>query len=150
MSRELTTEVWIPRPRQEVFEFFANAGNLETLTPPWLNFRILTPTPIAMRPGALIDYKLRVHGVPLNWRTEISVWEPPFRFEDRQLKGPYRRWEHEHTFVEKDGGTLVRDRVIYQPPGWILEPLIHRWFVGPDLKRIFDFRLSAMRKYFGA
>jgi len=146
----LQTEIWMPRPLEEVFAFFSDAANLEELTPPWLNFRILTPLPIEMRPGVLIDYQIQYRMVPLRWRTEITVWEPPHRFVDRQLQGPYRQWIHEHTFEAKDGGTRMRDRVDYAVPGWILEPLIHAWIVGPDVRRIFAYREEKMRQRFGS
>lgn len=144
MIRELTRELWLPQPRDEIFAFFADAGNLQAITPPWLNFRILTPLPIAMRAGTLIDYQIRLRGMPMRWRTEITRWDPPYCFVDRQIRGPYSRWEHEHTFEERDGGTLVRDHVIYEVPGGPLEPLLHRWLIGPDLGRIFDFRRDQM------
>lgn len=148
-TRLLTRELWLPRPVPEVFAFFSDPANLEAITPPWLRFHILTPQPLEMKAGTLLDYRLRLHGIPIYWRTEISVWEPPFRFVDQQLKGPYLLWVHEHTFEEKDDGTLVRDRVDYRSPGWILEPLIERWLVRPDLDRIFDFRAEKMRELLG-
>lgn len=145
MNRVFQTELWLPRPRAEVFEFFSNAGNLETLTPPWLRFSILTPQPIPMRKGALIDYKLRIHGIPVRWQTEITAWDPPARFVDEQRRGPYRVWIHEHTFEERDGGTLARDRVEYAAPGgWLVE----RLFVRGDVERIFRFRQETMAKLF--
>jgi ligand-binding SRPBCC domain-containing protein len=141
----LRDELLIARPREEVFAFFAEAGNLDAITPPWLNFRIVTPQPIAMRVGTKIDYKLRVHGFPASWRTLISAWEPPGRFVDEQLRGPYRLWVHEHTFEETAGGTLVRDHVRYAPiGGW----LTHRLFVRRDVERIFAFRKEAMKEKF--
>lgn len=85
----LLTELWLPRPRAAVFPFFAEARNLETLTPPWRRFEVLTPPPIPMRPGTLIDYRMRVHCVPIRWRTKIAEWQPPHRFVDEQLRGPY-------------------------------------------------------------
>lgn len=147
MTYVLSTSTFLPRPRAEVFSFFADAGNLETLTPPLLRFEILTPLPIAMHAGALIDYRLRLHGVPITWRTEITEWQPPFRFVDQQLRGPYRLWHHEHTFEEAPGGTLATDRVHY---AFLPVPGVHRLFVEPDLRRIFTYRLERMREFFGA
>ncbi len=146
MTYLLTSSTVLPRPREEVFAFFADAGNLETLTPPLLRFEILTPLPVAMHPGALIDYRLRLHGVPITWRTEITEWQPPFRFVDRQLRGPYRLWHHEHTFEEVAGGTLATDRVHY---AFLPVPGVHRLFVEPDLRRIFGYRLARMGEIFG-
>lgn len=139
-------ELWLPRPRPEVFAFFSEARNLEAITPPWVKFEVLTPAPIEMRAGTLIDYRLRVHGFPLRWRTEITAWDPPFRFADSQLRGPYRRWVHTHTFEEKDGGTLCGDNVSYAVPGGAL---IERLFVRRDVERIFAFRQEAMRRLLG-
>jgi len=146
--RTLTTEVWLPQPPARIFDFFSDAGNLQVLTPPWLHFRILTPSPIAMQSGTQIEYRIRWRGVPLKWRTHITAWEPPHRFIDQQESGPYRQWIHEHTFAERDGGTLMRDRVDYAVPGWVLEPIVARLIVGPDVQRIFDYRQSKMRELF--
>jgi ligand-binding SRPBCC domain-containing protein len=142
--REFKTELWLPLPPEEIFPFFADAGNLEVLTPPWLNFKVLTPKPITMHEGTLIDYKLRVHGIPVRWRTRINAWQPPLRFADEQLRGPYRQWIHEHTFEPREGGTLCRDVVNYTVP---LDFLIHQWFVRPDIERIFQFRADALRRH---
>lgn len=142
----LVEELWLPRPRDEVFAFFADPRNLDAITPPWLHFHIVTPSPIDMKPGTLIDYKLRVRGVPISWQSEISEWSPPFRFVDRQLKGPYRHWLHLHEFEERNGGTLIRDRVEYAVPGWIFAPLIHRLFVKRDVATIFAFRTNKIRE----
>ncbi|MEI7821836.1 MAG: SRPBCC family protein [Verrucomicrobiota bacterium] len=144
--REFHDEQWLPRPIDEVFPFFADAGNLQHLTPPWIRFKILTPRPIEMRPGALIDYRLRVHGIPLRWRSEITVWEPPFRFVDEQRRGPYQLWVHEHSFQSRDGGTLCRDTVRYAVP---FNMLSHRLFVRPDIERIFAFRRGVLMERFG-
>jgi ligand-binding SRPBCC domain-containing protein len=141
-----TTEQWLPRPRAEVFPFFADARNLEAITPPWLNFVILTPGEIPMRPGALIDYRLRIRGIPVRWRTEITAWEPPFRFVDEQRRGPYRLWRHTHEFEERDGGTLCRDRVEYAVPGGALVDWL---FVQRDVRRIFNYRAEVLQRYFG-
>jgi ligand-binding SRPBCC domain-containing protein len=144
---EYQSELWLPLPPGELFPFFADAGNLDALTPPWLRFRIVTPAPIVMREGALIDYRLRVRGLPLRWRTRINVWQPPHRFVDEQIRGPYRQWIHEHTFETRDGGTLARDHVRYAVA---LDFLVHRLFVRPDMERIFQFRSEALRKRFSS
>ncbi|MEM7205188.1 MAG: SRPBCC family protein [Planctomycetota bacterium] len=145
----LTSDIWVPRPIEAVFGFFADATNLEQLTPPWLRFRILTPMPVEMREGTLIDYRIRLHGVPLRWQTEISAWEPPFRFVDEQRRGPYRLWRHEHFFTAIDGGTAIRDEVRFVSPGGILEPLIHRCLVRGDVQRIFEYRQARLGVCFG-
>jgi ligand-binding SRPBCC domain-containing protein len=145
--REFSSEIWLPRPPEQIFPFFADAHNLEALTPPWLNFKILTPAPIAMHEGALIDYQIRIHGIPVRWHTRINVWQPPHRFVDEQLRGPYRQWIHEHTFEAKDGGTLTRDRVSYAVP---FDFLMHRYFVRPDIEKIFNYRSAELHKRFGA
>ena len=147
---ELRTWLWVPRPRAEVFAFFGDATNLERITPPFLRFRVLTPPPIAMRAGALIDYRLSLHGVPLRWRTKIDAWEPPHRFVDLQLTGPYRQWIHTHTFSDKDGGTQVEDQVLYRLRGPApFTRLVHALLVGPDTRRIFEFRHHALADAFG-
>jgi ligand-binding SRPBCC domain-containing protein len=138
--RTLIEEQWLAAPRERVFAFFADAGNLDLITPPWMKFEVLTPRPIAMHPGALIDYRLRVRWLPIRWQSEITVWDPPHRFVDVQHRGPYRQWIHEHSFEERDGGTVIRDRVEYAVPGWLLEPLIQGWLVTPDLRKIFAYR----------
>ena len=141
------TELWLPVPREKVFPFFADARNLETITPPWLNFNVLTPGHIEMRAGAIIDYQLRIHGLPVCWRTEITSWNPPFSFCDEQRRGPYRRWSHTHTFVEKSGGTLCRDEVIYAVPGGAM---VNWLFVRRDVEKIFAYRAETLKKHFGA
>ena len=145
--REFKTELWLPPPPEKIFPFFADALNLEILTPPWLNFKVLTPAPIAMRAGALIDYRLRIHGLPVRWRTRIREWQPPHRFVDEQLRGPYRQWIHEHTLEARDGGTLCRDLVKYAVP---LDFLLHHLFVRRDVETIFNFRTQALKKHFAA
>jgi ligand-binding SRPBCC domain-containing protein len=129
-----------------VFPFFADAANLQQLTPDWLNFEILSPQPIAMHVGALIDYRLRLYGVPVRWRTEITVWEPQRRFVDEQLRGPYQLWRHEHRFEEERGGTRVADTVDFQVLfGAVLVPLLVR----PDVERIFKARFERLQQRFG-
>jgi len=144
---KMQTELWLPRPRHEVFPFFADARNLEALTPPWLKFEVLTPAPIAMRPGTLIDYRIRVHGLPIRWRTEIVEWQPPHQLVDVQLRGPYTLWHHTHTFMERDGGTLCLDCVRYRPRGGTL---IDWLFVRRDVERIFQFRQQRMQELLGS
>ena len=135
----------LPRPPEAVFPFFGDALNLEAITPPWLGFRVVTPEPIAMAPGALIEYRLRLRGVPIRWRTTIAVWDPPHRFVDVQLSGPYRMWHHTHDFEPPPGGgTLMRDTVRYALPFGPLGELAHRLLVRRDLERIFDFRQAAV------
>jgi len=140
---QLQTELWLPRDRPQVFRFFADANNLEKITPPWLHFRITTVGPIDMGKGTLIDYRLRLHGVPINWRTEITCWDPPERFVDEQRRGPYRLWVHEHNFTEVDGGTRVVDTVEYAVR---LGGLVQKFLVSPDLEKIFAYRKQQLVK----
>ncbi|UCF69494.1 MAG: SRPBCC family protein [Acidobacteriota bacterium] len=135
----------LARPLEEVFPFFSDAYNLEQITPDFLKFRVLTPRPIEMRPGTLIDYKLRVRGLPLRWQSEITVWDPPLRFVDEQRRGPYRLWHHEHLFEARAGETLVRDIVDYAVWGGAL---IDRLFVRRDVERIFRFRQQVLASMF--
>lgn len=137
----------LPRPPQDVFPFFSDAFNLEAITPGWLHFQVLTPAPVTMAAGALLEYRLRLHGLPLRWLTRIETWEPPVRFVDIQVRGPYRLWHHTHSF-EPDGedGTLMRDRVRYALPFGPLGELAHRALVRRDLDRIFAFRHAAVRE----
>jgi ligand-binding SRPBCC domain-containing protein len=142
---ELRTQIWLPRPVEQVFAFFADAGNLPELTPPWLQFQILTARPIPMHAGAIIDYKLRIRGLPVKWKTEITAWEPPFRFVDEQRKGPYLVWVHEHRFRSLHGGTEVEDFVRYRPPGgWLVDRLLVR----RDVRNIFGFRQQRLQELF--
>jgi ligand-binding SRPBCC domain-containing protein len=143
----LRTELWLPRPRSEVFQFFAEARNLEKITPLWLSIEVLTPAPIEMRAGALIDYRIRLRGIPVRWRTEITEWDPPHRFVDVQLRGPYKLWHHAHIFEDRDGGTLCLDHVRYWPRGGAL---IHWLFVRRDVERIFAYRQQIMLGILGS
>lgn len=145
----LKHEVTLPKPLPEVFDFFSKAENLEKLTPPWLNFRILTRTPIEMRPGATIAYKLRVRGLPINWLTEIERWNPPYDFVDVQTKGPYKLWRHTHRFYPADRGTRIIDMVEYALPFGPLGRLVHWLQVRRDLEKIFDYRERHVRELLG-
>ena len=142
----LRSSLWLQRPLDEVFDFFADARNLEVLTPPWLQFQMLTTAPIEMRAGAEISYRLKLHGFPLRWDSEITAWEQPYRFVDEQRRGPYRSWVHEHRFAERDGGTLVMDHVTYAVLGG---RLVQRLFVAPDLRQIFTYRRAKLAELFG-
>ena len=143
----LVSTLRVPRPIEQVFEFFADARGLDQLTPAYLRFEILTPDPIAVGPGVLLDYRLRIHGLPVRWQSEITVWDPPHRFVDEQRKGPYRWWIHEHRFVPKHGDTDVVDRVHYGVPGGALT---HGLFIARDLRAIFEYRAARLRRLFGS
>jgi ligand-binding SRPBCC domain-containing protein len=148
---EFRTDIRLARPIDEVFAFFADAHNLESITPTFLRFHVLTPAPIRMSPGTLIDYRLSLRGVPIRWRTRIESWEPPLRFVDLQLSGPYRLWHHEHTFTTIPGGTLCCDRVRYAVPGGPgLERLVERYLVRRDVERIFEYRRARLIERFGS
>lgn len=147
-ERKFSSAILIPAKIETAFSFFSKAENLNKITPPWLHFRILTPLPVEMRNGTLLDYQLKLHGVPIRWQTQIVQWNPPFQFVDLQLRGPYRKWMHTHNFVEKDNGTVVEDTVDYSLPGFIFEPLIHKYFVEPDLVRIFKYRQMQLTELF--
>jgi ligand-binding SRPBCC domain-containing protein len=142
-------EQWIARPIREVFAFYGDATNLEAITPHWLHFSVITPSPIAMGAGTVIEYKLRWHVIPMRWTTLIEAWEPPYRFVDSQLRGPYRTWHHTHTFEERAGGTLVRDLVLYRLPMGRLGDLLHGLRIRRDLEAIFDGRARRIRELFG-
>jgi ligand-binding SRPBCC domain-containing protein len=144
-TQTFETEMWLKRPLKEVCAFFSDARNLERITPPWVRFRILTPGEIPMKAGALIDYTIRVRGIPLRWQSEITAWEPGRRFVDVQRRGPYRMWVHEHRFAEKNGRTLVEDRVEYAVPGGAL---VKKLFVANDVAKIFAYRKSRLEEMF--
>jgi len=140
------SETIVPVPLDQAFAFFAEAQNLERMTPPWLNFRIATPLPIAMHEGTIIDYVIGLYGLPIPWRTRIDVWEPGVRFIDRQVAGPYRWWHHEHRFDAVAGGTRVTDHVEFVPrAAWV-----STWLVKRDVGRIFQFRQAALGELLGS
>jgi ligand-binding SRPBCC domain-containing protein len=145
VTHEFKGEIWLPRPIEEVFAFFADPANLDSITPPWLSFRMVTPQPIEMRVGTLLDYRLCIRGFPVRWRSRITAWEPPHRFMDEQIRGPYRLWIHKHNFEARDRGTLVRDHVRYAVP---FDWLVHKLVVRPDVQRIFAYRTECLRRRF--
>lgn len=143
----LHSRIELSKSREEVFAFFQEAANLQLLTPSFLSFNILTPLPIEMRVGAIIDYKISLYGLPMGWKTEITKWNPPFEFEDTQRKGPYSLWRHHHIFEQVGSNTAVIDKVYYRVFGGALP---HRFFVKANLQKIFSYRQQAMLKMFCA
>jgi len=150
MSRiyHLRRRLIVPHDQKKVFEFFTDVENLSLLTPRFVQFRILTPLPITLAPGVLLDYRLRIKGVPVHWQTEIDTFDPPHRFSDVQLRGPYRLWHHRHEFREVEGGTEISDEVDYAIPLGLLGALAHVWMVRRDLVKIFDYREARIREQF--
>jgi ligand-binding SRPBCC domain-containing protein len=141
----IQTELWLPELRDKIFAFFCNPDNLDRITPPWLHFQILTPSSTPIQRGTLLDYRLRIRGLPVRWQSEIVEWDPPKRFIDRQTRGPYSLWIHEHTFQEHEGGTLVGDQVEYAVPGG---KFVQKFFVAPDLDRVFAYRHEVLQALF--
>jgi len=148
MRHVFEQEQLVRRTRGEVFAFFADAANLERITPATLHFEIRSPQPIAMRAGAIIDYQLSLFGLRFQWRTLIESFDPEAGFVDVQTKGPYHTWRHSHEFSDAPGGTLVRDRVEYEVPFGLFGELARRLFVARQIRRIFDFRRVAIETAF--
>ncbi len=139
------SEQLLPGALEEVFAFFSDPHNLQRITPPWLDFKIVGLSENQIREGLLIDYRLRIHRIPVRWQSEITAWDPPRRFVDEQRRGPYRLWIHEHTFEPRGDSTLVRDHVQYAVPGGTL---VQRFFVARDVHRIFAFRRRKLEEIF--
>jgi ligand-binding SRPBCC domain-containing protein len=148
MPYHLDRSLFIPNPRAKLFAFFADAANLERITPAFLHFHILTPSPIAMHAGTLIDYQLRLFGIPFHWRTKIETFDPPTSFTDIQLTGPYRRWHHRHEFLELPGGTEMRDHVEYDLPLGPIGAIARTLFVRRAVDQIFDHRNATITRIF--
>jgi ligand-binding SRPBCC domain-containing protein len=147
----LQREQRLPGSPAAVFAFFADPANLEAITPPMLGFRIVTPPPIEMAAGTLIEYRLRVRGVPLSWTTAIREWQPPHRFVDEQLHGPYALWQHTHTFADDGAGmTMMRDVVRWAVGFGPLGALAQRLLVRRDLAAIFDYRAARVPELLAA
>jgi len=144
---QIDRETWLPCTIDEVFPFFADASNLSVLTPDWLQFQVVSEIPVEMAVDTRIDYRIRLHGIPLKWTSRISHWEPPLFFVDEQVRGPYRLWIHEHRFEAADGGTRVWDHVRYGVWGG---RVVNRLMVEPDLERIFQFRADRLHQRFGS
>ncbi len=144
----LVSETKLYASLDDVFAFFSNAENLNEVTPPEVFFKIITPLPIAMQAGTFIDYRIKLSGIPFSWRTHIKAWNPPHSFIDEQVKGPYVRWHHTHSFEQKEGYVLMTDRVEYLSPGWFLESLVHNLFVKKRVEAIFAYREQVFKKLF--
>jgi hypothetical protein len=136
----INSDLWLPRPQDEIFDFFSDAFNLETITPPRVHFHVVTPRPIELKPGALINYRLKMNGIPLRWTTRIETWNPPHQFSDIQLSGPYKLWHHTHTFTSERGGTKMTDHVDYELPLGFLGELAHRLWARREVESIFAYR----------
>jgi ligand-binding SRPBCC domain-containing protein len=149
VAQTLHREQWVPRPPDEVFRFFSDAGNLEEITPAWLSFGIQGGREAGITAGTKLRYRLAWHGIALHWTTEIIRWDPPHAFADFQVSGPYRLWHHTHRFVAEHGGTRLIDDVRYALPFGLLGRAVHALVVRRDLGRIFDFREQRIRALFG-
>lgn len=145
----LRREQWIVRPIDEVFAFFADAHNLEKITPPWLGFKIVSMSTDSIEAGTIIHYRLRLHGIPVYWRTNICHWNPPYSFVDEQARGPYKTWRHTHTFEAYGSRTKMMDEVQYLLPFGILGRIVHLLQVRKDVSRIFDYRRERIDRLFG-
>jgi len=147
-NHRLIRQQWIPRPLEETFAFFAKPENLQEITPPFLQFRIARAEP-ELHAGSLIDYRLRIHGFPVRWTSEIAVWEPPHRFIDTQVRGPYALWQHQHGFAALGDGTLISDEVHYALPLGFLGEIARVLMVRRDVEQIFEYRRKKLEELLG-
>jgi hypothetical protein len=148
-DHELLMEQWVARPIDEVFAFFSDAQNLELLTPPHLRFKVLGSSTVPLQAGTRLDYRLQLHGIPFRWQSLISEWNPVTYFSDTQKRGPYKKWHHTHTFIEQDGGTLIRDHALYRLPFGVPGDTVAYFFVKKDLEKIFGYRFAKVCELFG-
>ena len=148
-DEELRAEQWIPQPVEPLWEFFSKAKNLEEITPPWMGFRVTGMSTPEIENQTLIDYKLKIHGVPVRWQSRIEDWTPPLRFVDTQTHGPYAKWHHTHSFFPVAGGTLAEDRVLYRVPMGALGKVVAGWKVKRDIETIFTYRKKIIQDLFG-
>ena len=146
----LESQIWLPRPLEEVFIFFSDAKNLQKITPVWLDFRVVGMSTPTIQPSTLIDYRLKIRGIPIRWRSEIALWEPPTCFVDRQVTGPYAQWIHEHRFEPQPNGVLMTDQVTYALPFGPLGDLVHAFYVRRRLAYIFDYRREKVNALFAS
>ena len=146
---EINTTQFIAKPLEMVFDFFSKPENLEHITPSYLKFNLQTPSPVIMKIGQIIDYKIKLKGIPLRWRSQITSYDPPYHFVDEQIRGPYALWQHTHTFKEKNGTTLIEDHILYKIPFGIIGSAANSLFVKKDLTRIFQYRKEKINLIFG-
>lgn len=144
-THKIETSIHLPLKIEDVFPFFCQVENLHRITPPELDFCVLTPLPIDISLGTTVDYQLRLFRIPFKWRSEITVWEPPHRFADVQVSGPYKLWEHTHLFYQEEDGTVIEDNIIYRLPYWPFGEIIYP-LVRAQLKRIFQYRQKTIRE----
>ncbi len=147
-GHKLVTEQWVPQPIDKVFEFFSDPKNLELLTPEFLHFKIVKVSHPKAQEGTVVDYRLKLHSIPLRWQSRITGWLPNKRFSDLQTRGPYTFWHHIHEFYESKGGTVIRDNVAYKLPGWVPGDILAHAYVKKDLEKIFIFRRQQIEKLF--
>ncbi len=147
-KHQLQREQWVPKSVEAAFAFFSRPENLQAITPAWLDFQLVS-VPVELCRGALIRYRLRWHGLPLSWTTEIAAWEAPFRFIDTQISGPYALWHHEHSFAPENDGTRILDEVTYVLPFGFLGQLAYLALVRQDVEKIFDYRQQRLRVLLG-
>ena len=142
---EINSEQFINIKIQNVFDFFSKPENLQEITPKRLGFNIITPGPIEMEKGTVIDYYIKISYIPIRWRTIITNYNPPYKFVDQQIKGPYSFWHHTHTFSKLNGGTLIKDNIKYLVPFGIIGKIINKIWIKRDLENIFDYRKNKIK-----